>query len=121
MENAQGRIAASSRREALTLLAQQALYPLDVRDTSQTPAWHLSQWQWLHRRRVNAETIADTLTQLSDLLTNGVSLLESLNIMAQQSAEGSMRESLDDGPATPWPMAPIWMMRWPRTRRSSAI
>ena len=89
-QNTEGVIAAGSHREALSLLAKQSLFPMDVRDrtTAGTP-WKLP---FELPRKVKSDTVADTLTQLSDLLANGVSLLESLEVLAEQSADKQMRE-----------------------------
>ena len=42
------------------------------------------------------EVVADTLTQLADLLGGGVSLLDSMNILSEQSADAQMRDVLAD-------------------------
>ncbi|MFO0912595.1 MAG: type II secretion system F family protein [Pirellulales bacterium] len=89
-----GSIVATSRRDALSRLTQQALFPLEVTDAATAGAWKLADFKGWFGGRVKSEVIADTLTQLADLLNNGVSLLESLNIMATQSADRKMREVL---------------------------
>ncbi|MBM4000807.1 MAG: type II secretion system F family protein [Planctomycetes bacterium] len=89
-----GVIAAGSHREALALLTRQSLFPLEVRDR-QAPASKFAISLSLPRK-VKVEIIADTLTQLSDLLANGVALLESLRILSRQSADKRMREVLAD-------------------------
>ncbi len=90
-QNAEGVITAVSHREALSLLTRQSLFPLEVRDPEAKSAFRLT---LAIPHKVKAETIADTLTQLSDLLSNGVALLESLRILSEQAADKRLREVL---------------------------
>lgn len=92
--NTDGTIAAGSAREAMTLLRQQSLFPIEVRDQ----ATKSSPWEVRLElpKRIKAEIIADTLTQLSDLLLGGVTLLESLTILSEQSPDERMGEVLAD-------------------------
>ena len=60
--------------------------------------------RWPLRRRVKSEVLADTFTQMSDLLSNGVPLLDSLDILAQQAVDprlaavlGDVRSQVADG------------------------
>ncbi|QDV64981.1 type II secretion system F family protein [Crateriforma conspicua] len=93
-DNADGTIIAGDAREAMALLRRQALFPIEVIDRSaRTGAF---EWKLDLPKRVKAETIADTLTQLSDLLNGGVTLLESLTILAEQSADETMADVLAD-------------------------
>ena len=48
------------------------------------------------RRRVKAELLANNLTQLADLLQNGVPLLTSLKILSEQTAQPVLAEVLSD-------------------------
>ncbi len=88
-----GVITAGSRREAVALLAEKSLFPLTIKDqqkdSARRPAWTL-------RRRIKTEVLSDSFTQLSDLLTNGVPLLEALDILAQQTAEPRLADVLTD-------------------------
>lgn len=99
---AEGTITAGTHREALTQLTQRSLFPLEVRDqcASQSPF----AFKFELNSRVKTETIADALTGMSDLLGNGVSLLESLTILSEQSTDkqmgailGEVRDSVADG------------------------
>lgn len=89
-EDIHGSIPAGSRREALRALAQRSLFPLKVEDVStkktSTPL-ALS-----FRRRVKAEELASSLTQLADLLENGVPLLTSLKILTEQTANPTLAD-----------------------------
>ena len=83
-----GVISAASKREAIALLAERALFPLQVRTTGQENGG--TKVRFALRRGVKTEVLADTFTQLSDLLANGVSLLESLDILAAQSVDARL-------------------------------
>ncbi len=92
-QDSSGVISAGSRREAIALLAEKSLYPLRVEP--QAPAGGAAlRLPW--RRRVKSEVLADAFTQLSDLLSNGVPLLESLNILAHQCVDPRLAEVLQD-------------------------
>jgi len=88
----EGVITAGTHREALTQLTQRSLFPLEVtdKDGSKNPFGFKLELP----TKVKTETIADTLTGLSDLLGNGVTLLESLTILAEQSPDKRMGEIL---------------------------
>ena len=88
----EGVITAGTHREALTQLTQRSLFPLEV--TDQDAAKNPLGFKLELPSKVKTETIADTLTGLSDLLTNGVTLLESLTILAEQSPDKRMGEIL---------------------------
>ena len=91
---AEGVLTAGSHREALTQLTQRSLFPLEVRDQSKTNSPFGFKLEL--NTRIKTETIADALTGLSDLLSNGVSLLESLTILAEQSTDKKMGEILGE-------------------------
>ena len=84
----EGVVTAGTHREALAQLTQRSLFPLEVTDKSQsnTPFGLKLELP----SRIKTETIADTLTGLADLLGNGVSLLEALNILSKQSTDKKM-------------------------------
>lgn len=86
---AEGVIEAASQQEAIRQLTRQALFPIDV--TSRSEGWGKLSFSI---RGISSETVSDLLTQLSDLLTNGVSLLDSLKILAEQSPEAKLQEIL---------------------------
>lgn len=93
-QNTDGTIAAGNTREAMALLRQQALFPLEVRDKAERSSpWDI---KFELPSRIKTEIIADTLTQLSDLLNGGVTLLESLSILATESSDPQMSEVLVD-------------------------
>jgi type II secretory pathway component PulF len=87
-----GTIVAASKRETLAALGDQSLFPLSVSSNEAGQKWELK----LFRRKVSAAVIASTLTQLADLLENGVPLLGSLDVMAEQAAHPTMADVLTD-------------------------
>jgi type II secretory pathway component PulF len=92
-QDSSGVISAGSRREAIALLADRSLFPLQVIAQGGEGVRTLS-LPW--RRRVKSEVLADTFTQLSDLLSNGVPLLESLNVLVRQTVDPHLAEVLAD-------------------------
>jgi type II secretory pathway component PulF len=88
---ARGVILADDRRQALTNLAKQSLTPLQVTAKS---GFDFKSIKLPFKKRVSGEIMASTLSQLSELLENGVSLLESLDILARQSTSSVMQEVL---------------------------
>src|SRR5574340_18309 len=91
-QNVTGTISAGSKRESLCALAAQSLFALKVE--SKEPA--RAKWRWRASRRVKARVLATTLSQMADLLQNGVPLLASLEILAEQAAQRSLTEVLSD-------------------------
>ena len=83
-----GTITAGSRRETLHTLAERSLFPMHVTEKSKQ--------QWLVRRRVKAQVVSSTLSQLADLLQNGVPLLDSLEILTEQCTHATLAEVLAD-------------------------
>ncbi len=83
-----GSIAAASQREAVTLLAGQSLFPLQVTtDTPRAP---------LFGGRVKGQTMAVTYSQLASLLRSGVPLLRSLEVLRKQSSNQTLARSLSE-------------------------
>ncbi len=92
--NVQGVLAAASRRDAIAILGQQSLCPQYIADKStDRPRWSL---QLARRRSVRAEHVAACLSQLSDLLENGVPLLQSLGLLAEQTPDATLRDVLTE-------------------------
>ncbi len=84
-----GSVAADSRKDVFALLSERALCPLKVEVAKQPFSFKL-------KRRVKAELIANTLTQLSDLLANGVPLMRALEVLAEQTPSEQLKEVLSD-------------------------
>ncbi len=89
-ENVAGTMSAASKRETLCALADQSLFALHVEDRK--PARKV---EWF-RGRVKPQVLATNLTQLADLLENGVPLLAALDILAQQATVPRLAEVLTD-------------------------
>jgi general secretion pathway protein F/type IV pilus assembly protein PilC len=83
-----GVITAASHREGLNLLAERGVFALRVE-----PA-RASFWQWRPARRIKTRLLATNLSQLADLLKNGVPLLKSLEVLAEQAVERQLAEVL---------------------------
>ncbi len=85
-----GVIAAATRTEAMQRLRSQALFPMTVvSQESNQPAWTKISLPV----RVTKEQTADFCTQLADLLTNGVPMLESLHILSDATENPRLRET----------------------------
>ena len=92
-QDVRGRIPAGTKREALQALNKQSLFPITVDDVDQKNSIHIHQF---FRPRIKAELLASNLAQLADLLENGVPLLSSLNILAEQAVHPVLSEVLRD-------------------------
>ncbi|MFO0923340.1 MAG: type II secretion system F family protein [Pirellulales bacterium] len=89
-ETLRGTIAAASKTEAMQRLRAQAMFPTSVVDPqSNQPAWT----QWKLPKRVTKEQTADFCSQLADLLSNGVAMLESLRILSDASENPALQEA----------------------------
>jgi general secretion pathway protein F/type IV pilus assembly protein PilC len=89
-KNASGVITAGSKRDVFSLLKERALYPIRV-DEARGPMR-----LWPKSRRIKAELLANNLTQLADLLQNGVSLMVALNVLVEQASNEVLAEVLAD-------------------------
>jgi general secretion pathway protein F/type IV pilus assembly protein PilC len=92
-QDSSGVISAGSRREAISLLAERSLFPLQL-EAKQTENQTAVRLPW--QRRIKTELLADTFTQLADLLANGVPLLESLDVLVRQTVDPRLAEVLSD-------------------------
>lgn len=90
-ERREGKIEAQSRHAALQGLRRQRLFPLSVEDVT---AGALSEGGLQLPQPIKKEQIADLCTQLSDLLTNGVSMLEALQILGDVTVHPRLREAM---------------------------
>lgn len=85
-----GTMTAGSKREMLEALAEKKLFPLRVDDAGTKRNWFAA------GGRVPAGLVASTLSQLADLLVNGVPLLRALRLLADQSTNARLSEILED-------------------------
>ncbi len=85
-----GSIAAETKRDVLAALADRALFPLTVENADK------SKTLWQLQRRIKGELLASTLAQMSDLLQNGVPLLRSLDVLAEQATHPRLQHVLGD-------------------------
>jgi type II secretory pathway component PulF len=89
-EDVVGKITAGSKRETLMALAEQSLFP--VRVESAEPRRR----RWVLNARVKPSLVATNLNQLADLLQNGVPLMASLGILADQCTSSRLKDVLGD-------------------------
>jgi len=89
-EDVSGSMTAGSKRETLNLLAEKGVFALRVEPVRETAG------RWSFRRRIKRRTIATNLSQLADLLQNGVPLLTALNVLAEQATERELATVLGD-------------------------
>jgi general secretion pathway protein F/type IV pilus assembly protein PilC len=85
-----GIISAPSRREVLTSLGSQALFPLEVK-AAQEGVMRIRRG-----RRIKAQLMAVVYSQLADLLRSGVPLLRSLEVLKNQTSHEGLHEVLGD-------------------------
>jgi general secretion pathway protein F/type IV pilus assembly protein PilC len=89
-KNVTGRLTAANKREALSVLSRQSLFPLTAEEASG------KQRSLRISGRISQQLIATNLTQLADLLQNGVPLMSSLDILVQQATHPSLARVLAD-------------------------
>ena len=89
-QDVSGMVSADSHRDVLSLLTERNLCPLAIEDRRQPKS------AWSFQSRPSGELLAATLTQLSDLLHNGVPLLKSLDLLAEQSTHTTLQQALGD-------------------------
>lgn len=90
-QRTEGTISATTRIEALQRLRQRSLFPLTVTDSSKTT---LPMTRWEFKPRVKKDQVADACTQLADLLSNGVPMLEALQILSEASVHTGLKSAL---------------------------
>ncbi|TWU17143.1 Type II secretion system protein F [Novipirellula galeiformis] len=89
-EKCSGKIAAANRAEAMRRLRAQSLFPMSLVDPEAVkPSWTTISLPV----RVTKEQTADFCTQLADLLTNGVPMLDSLKILAEAMENPRLQET----------------------------
>ncbi|MBL4883662.1 MAG: type II secretion system F family protein [Planctomycetaceae bacterium] len=85
-----GLITADTADDVMAILTERALFPLKVK-SAKKKGITIS-----FGSGVSTELLAATLTQLADLLTNGVPLLKGLEILLQQTPNDRMKTVLSD-------------------------
>jgi len=84
-----GSLAATTEREALSILSGKALFPVSVTE-ERAKSSNLS------RKRVGGQLMATTYSQLASLLRSGVPLLRAIHVLRHQTSSARLREVLDD-------------------------
>lgn len=82
-----GQITAASKREALVGLAQRDLLPVSVNSVAKKNSFFNPS-----QKKVKTDVLAATLTQLADLLQNGVPLLDALSVLVEQTSHAGLAE-----------------------------
>lgn len=90
-QRTEGTISATTRIEALQRLRQRSLFPLTVTDSGKST---LPMTRWEFKPRVKKDQVADACTQLADLLSNGVPMLEALQILSDASVHTGLKTAL---------------------------
>lgn len=90
-QDVSGLLTADSRADVMALLTDRSLFPMTVE-----PSKKKSSLSFGLGGRISTELLGATLTQLSDLLSNGVPLLQGLEILIQQSPNERMQTVLSD-------------------------
>lgn len=89
-----GSLTAPSHREAIAQLTGRSLFPIKVEDVKRAAGGINIKLPW--QGRIRTDVIAANLTQLGDLLQNGVAMLPSLKILATQGSNPAMCEVMQD-------------------------
>ena len=89
-DNVAGALSAGSERELLRMLSEKSLYPLTFEPAKERAA------RPLFRKRIKMQAVATNLSQLADLLQNGVPMLKALDILAAQAAQKELADVLID-------------------------
>lgn len=84
----EGKVSAPSRQDAIGMLAQRSLFPVDVQ-ADRPPQ------RTLFGKRIKAQVMATVYGQLSDLLKSGVPLLRSLEVLQRQIKNRPLSEALE--------------------------
>ena len=89
-EQVAGSISAPSHHDALGMLNERALFPLNVAEQK------ARQSSFGVKKRISSELLSTTLAQLADLLNSGVPLLRSLDVLASQASHPRLQSVLED-------------------------
>ncbi|HZL88752.1 MAG TPA: type II secretion system F family protein [Pirellulaceae bacterium] len=110
-----GVLSASTDREALSVLANRSLFPVQVTAQKLTAAHS--------RLRVKGQVMATLYSQLAALLKSGVPLLRSIAVLREQSSNKSLKLILDDVHHRVEDGAPLGdaMARYPRAFSEMAV
>ncbi len=89
-QNVTGLITADTSNDVMAILSERALFPMTVKPSKKKGI------SITFGSGVSTELLTATLTQLADLLTNGVPLLKGLEILIQQTPSDRMKTVLSD-------------------------
>ena len=96
-----GTVEATGQREVTAILADQALFPVNVTEADDAAG---NRYFGNRKRKVKGQTMAIFYSQLASLLRAGVPMIRSLNVLSLQSTEpvlkqviGEVRDRVEDG------------------------
>ncbi|MFN7890906.1 MAG: type II secretion system F family protein [Pirellula sp.] len=89
-EKRSGSLVADSKADAMQKLRSQSLFPISVTGKQATKP----SVSFTLPKRIKKEQVADLCSQLSDLLSNGVPMLESIQILAEATENLRLKESV---------------------------
>ncbi len=85
-----GTISAGNQREAMGMLSDRELFPLDVTEKRAASS------AFGTKKRISSDLLATSLAQLADLLNSGVPLMRSLDVLAGQASHPRLKSVLSD-------------------------
>ncbi len=88
-----GVVAAATEREAASQLTTQSLFPINL---AEAQAQAGAMFSFHIGKRVSGRMVASFYSQLAELLTSGVPLLQSIRLLATQSVNPAMKLVLED-------------------------
>jgi general secretion pathway protein F/type IV pilus assembly protein PilC len=86
-----GTISAASRRDVVSSLGKQSLFPLEVKTAEAGTVVRVKRG-----KRIKAQLMATVYAQLADLLRSGVPLLRSLEVLKNQSSNAALGDVLSE-------------------------
>jgi len=86
-----GTVEANAENDVTSILSEKSLFPVNVKSITTAP-----QSLFGSRKKVKAQTMALFYSQLAALLRAGVPMIRSLNVMADQSSNATLKEVISD-------------------------
>ena len=84
-----GKLSAASQREAISLLAGESLFPIEVKLENAGTKFEI-------KRRVKGQHLAALYAQMAALLRSGVPLLRTMKVLIKQLSHKSLKEVIED-------------------------
>ncbi|OGX22904.1 MAG: hypothetical protein A3J51_00785 [Omnitrophica WOR_2 bacterium RIFCSPHIGHO2_02_FULL_45_21] len=87
LEKVSGRIEAKSRSQAIALVEEKGLFPIQVKEVRENAGAAAG----LIRRRISREELAVFTRQFSNLIESGLTITRALNVLMQQTAQPALK------------------------------